>query len=342
MEPINQAERKTAITKFFIFLVLSVCLFVLPFFFYGLIPSNNTPAPKPEIVEPKTDPSQIAEVKQRLSTLANRMKNINIMFLVDATEGMGQHLPAVAQSAQNVRQQYDAEVAAACYRDAAEGAWLYMTNTMVGDDPAPWIRSLDTKTKFDRDEPEALYYGLKNALESEHLTVGETNLLILVGDAGNHAQEPLTDVSPTEIVELLKGKDCHFGAFQVQNPTSSTSYAEFSTQMMNDILEPVKASFESGTFQEKDSLDRFGLYYQLKGETQNLLYAVNPSQSLTEDALTDKINQFVDEVLAPLQQYTGQIEELAAGNYSGSLEPELLNFLNQYQITEEELELLRQ
>lgn len=342
MEPINQAERKAAVAKLSIFLILSVCLLLLPFLFYRFIPDSDAPIAEPQIEQTEVDPSQVAELKQRLSTLAEKARNVNIMFLVDATEGMGKHLPAVAQAAERAQQRFNAEIAAACYRDAAEGAWLYMSNTMVGDDPAPWIRSLDTRTKFDQDEPEALFYGLKQALASEHLSVGETNILILVGDAGNHAQEPLTDVPPTEIVQLLNQKECHFAAFQVQNPTSNPSYAEFSTQIMNDIIKPIKASLAPESIQEKDSLDRFGLYYSLNGPTQNLLYITNPSQSLPEAELTAKINNYVNQVLTPLQKYASRIEELSVGSYPSDLEAGLLNLLNQHQISQEQLKLLRQ
>ncbi|MEM8970118.1 MAG: hypothetical protein AAGE93_27115 [Bacteroidota bacterium] len=341
MEPINQAERKAAIAKFTIFLALSVVLLVIPFLFYSLIPKEGGKAPEPTTVveeEVPTDPSEVAALQPRLAQLAAQMKKVNITFLVDATQGMEKHLPAVAQSVSTIEQQYQVEIEAACYRDAAEGAWLYMTNQMVGDAPAPWIRSLDTETKYDQDEPEALYYGLKRALESTHLTPNETNLLILVGDAGNHAQEDLTRVSPTEIVQLLQAKNCHFAAFQARNPTNSSSYSDFSSQVMNDILTPIKAS-ASTSFQEKDSLDSYGIYYKLAGSTYHTLYATNPAKSLPDDVLSEKISRFVAQVLNPLQQHVSTIEALAQGE-NVSLEPALADYLQQQQFTTEEIELL--
>lgn len=343
MKPINQPERKAAITKFSLFLILSFCLIVLPFLFYRFVPEASLV--QPPVVEDTTftepvDQAQRAELQQKLSNLAENMGHINIMFLVDATKGMETHLPAVAQAAQQVEQQYPAQVMAACYRDAAEGAWLYMTNTMVGDEPSSWIQSLDTRAKFDKDEPEALFYGLKRALQSEELQPSETNILILVGDAGDHAQEALTDVPPTDIVQLLEAKNCHFAAYQVRNPTSNSTYAKFATQMHDGIFSSVKTNNGEHPFQEKDDADAYGLSYALDGRTKNLLYITNPSKTLPPAELTNKINAFVAQVLTPLQQQVTQIQALAQGE-SPSLDQATKDLLAQHQITEDELNILR-
>ncbi|MEQ9440333.1 MAG: hypothetical protein RIG62_14865 [Cyclobacteriaceae bacterium] len=341
MDPINQSERKAAIIKFSLFLFLSCFLIFTSFLLYRFVPaSSSRPAP-PISQQENVDPAQVAELKQKLSSLAESMNQVNIMFLVDATRGMESHLPAVAKAAQQIEQEYPADMMAACYRDAAEGAWLYMTNEMVGEDPTTWLNSLDTEAKFDRDEPEALFYGLKRALESDYLQPQETNILILVGDAGNHAQEALTDVPPAEIVELLKNKNCHFAAFQARNPNTSPIYAEFSTQIIDDILEPVKGSFATYPFQEKDSVDAYGLSYQLVGKTKNLLYVTNPSKDLPPGELTAKINAFVAQVLSPLQQQVDQLESMAQGNYPSSLDQETIDLLAQHQITQDQLSILR-
>ncbi|WKN41288.1 hypothetical protein [Tunicatimonas pelagia] len=290
------------------------------------------------VKEAEADPIEVAAVQERLASLANRMQQVNITFLVDATEGMEEHLPAVAQAAATIEENYQAEIEAACYRDAAEGAWLYMTNSMVGDAPASWIQSLDTKSKFDQDEPEALYYGLKRTLESSHLTPNETNILVLVGDAGNHAQEPTTDVSPTDIVQLLKAKDCHFAVFQARNLTSSSSYADFSSQMRGDIFIPLKNSLEASTLQEKDRADQYGIHYAVEGSTSLSLYSTNPAQSLPANVLSEKIIQFVAQVLAP-NQYAATIEALSQGE-DVVVEPQLAEFLRQNQFTAKEIEVI--
>ncbi|MEM9830661.1 MAG: hypothetical protein AAF944_08480 [Bacteroidota bacterium] len=341
MEAINQAERKAAITKFTIFLALSAVLFIIPFLFYSLIPKGGGNAPQPtSVIEdnvPADNPSALADVQQRIAQLAARMEKVNITFLVDATEGMEKHLPAVAQAIGAIEQQYQAEIEAACYRDAAEGTWLYMTNQMVGDAPVTWVQSLDTESKFDQDEPEALYYGLKRTLESRHLNSNETNLLILVGDAGNHSQEPATDVSPSDIVQLMQAKGCHFAAFQARNPSSSSTYADFSSQVMDDILTPIKTS-AGNALQEKDSLDSYGIYYKLTGDTYYTLYATNPAQSLPDDVLTEKISQFVAQVLIP-KQHLATINALAKGE-SATFSPDLADYLRQNQFSDEEVTLL--
>mgnify|MGYP001038246172 CR=1 FL=1 len=340
MEPINQAERKSAIIKFTIFLVLSACLVVLPFLFYSLIPNAKAPASTtPTVVVEEADPVEVAAVRDRLKSLAEQMQQINIAFLVDATEGMEEHLPAVAQAANSIEKNYQAEIEAACYRDAAEGVWLYMTNSMVGEEPAPWIQSLDTKSKYDQDEPEALYYGLKQTLELDHLAPNETNILILVGDAGNHAQEAKTDVPPADIVQLLNAKDCAIAVFQARNPTNSTSYADFAAQMKGEIFNPLKGTFAATTIQEKDSLDNFGLYYMLNSNTYNVLYTTNPAQSLPTNVLSEKITQFVSRVLNPIEKYRPTIEALAKGE-DVAIEPGLTGFLQRNQFSTEEIELL--
>ncbi|MGB3589494.1 MAG: hypothetical protein WBA23_23310 [Tunicatimonas sp.] len=340
MEPINQAERKSAIIKFTIFLVLSACFVVLPFLFYSLVPSAKTVAPTAPIAAvEEEDPAEMAAVRERLASLAEQMQQINIAFLVDATEGMEEHLPAVAQAANSIEQNYQAEIEAACYRDAAEGVWLYMTNSMVGDEPVPWIQSLDTKSKYDQDEPEALYYGLKRTLELDHLAPNETNILILVGDAGNHAQEATTDVPPADIVQLLEAKGCAIAVFQARNPTNSTSYADFAAQMKGEIFNPLKGTFAAATVQEKDSLDTFGLYYMLNSKTHNVLYTTNPAQSLPTNVLNEKIIQFVSRVLNPIEQYRPTIEALAKGE-DVAIESGLAEYLQQHQFSSEEIELL--
>ncbi len=198
MYPINRSDIINGRRKFLLFVVLTLAVVpIILWSFWQLPPAGVTSIPSNTVpsVADTFDQARIQAMEAQLGEAADRLKKINLFFLVDATPGMEEQLSNVAAAAEQLISTSQANATAACYRDALEGAWLYM-EAPTGDDIPRWINRLSTDVQYDQDAPEAVYYGLQQALQSSVFQEHETNVLLLLGDAGNHAQEDLTKVSP--------------------------------------------------------------------------------------------------------------------------------------------------
>ncbi len=202
--------------------------------------------------------SKTAEWKASVDTAAQRLmnskRNVNIVFVIDATRSMAPYFPAVAGAIDNAMKDISAgtkntlRFAAIAFKDqyavtsnksqlvqifklgAAQNlsSWLKRVNTLVPDDAGD-------------DAPEALFYGL-NSVRQVGLTpgsAGETNLLILIGDVGNHNRNDASQVSLQKVVDQLSEFKFNFIALQVINKNTQ-DYANFVNQTKSLVSGEIK------------------------------------------------------------------------------------------------------
>ncbi len=317
LKPLNERERKAAIYRFLLTGILTLALISATVVVYLRAPHA---AYAPTYMQPATnmpytlDTHRVMAIRQKLQLAIKSLRTIHVMLLVDATPGMETFLPALSEAARQINT-ISNNVTAACYRDAAEGAWLYESSAMKGQSPAAWLKNLSTSVVYDQDEPEALYYGLREALRSDALKKGATNILVLAGDAGNHAQAKKTTVDPSEIVTLLAAKHCYFAAFQVRHPASDPAFDLFATQMQEIVAlawqtisntrdnTPIKAEMAPGgstLYQETD---------------QYLLYIAGKGQTLSGSLLQKKIMDFVENAIREANRQAQTLQDLLEGKF---------------------------
>jgi len=196
--------------------------------------------------------TDFAESMKKYQDLRAKIRSINMVFVIDGTESMGKYFQPVAngiaESAELLGPKNTVKFGAIVYRDLAEGPEFLTEKfklTPVYKDFNAWLLKVfsDQKNKHDTDDPEAVFYGLNEALTSL-LPKDETNLVILVGDAGNHQRQDASQVSKDALIKLMVEKNVHFISFQV-NHSGKTAYDNFLTQSKSLIQETAEEIFKS-------------------------------------------------------------------------------------------------
>jgi len=320
MKPLNYQARSAARRKFSGFLLVSILLVCLSVYLLIRVPSTFYPIPD--------TPPWMAGFKAKVDSVMDGQQKINILFVVDATNDMGVYYPAISKAIRTFSEaQADSakefRYAALFYRDAAEGAflWDHTRRRNSAEDVAGWINSVTALVRDDDDDPEAVYFGLREALKLNHLKQYETNVLIHIGDAGNHAQTEKTNVPPEEIINLLVEKPTHFFAVQVRHPASHTTYDEFISQIKDEILTPVvqqrlsqisQFSAASGAVDWKTKAGETGKHYVMHQGNSciNDLFELNKGTAMAPEELTLRIQEVFDEVMATTNKKVKDLELL--------------------------------
>lgn len=317
MRPINQADITTARTKLSVALLLTLGLFPLFWWMHRQLPPPGvaTLLPAGIAAEDTFDHVRIQAVEQQLTQAVSALQQTNVMVLVDATPGMEGGLSASADALQKLLTDVTGNVGAGAYRDAVEGAWLYVESP-TGNDVPRWLRRLSTDVQYDQDAPEAVYYGLQQALQSPVLTPGQTNVLLLLGDAGNHAQDALTQVDPAALRQEMARLGVHFAAVQLRHP-EGPAYEQFSEQLRRDFLSS-ESPLEPAAWQH-------GLRYQTTTYPVATLATCRFGQVVSKSALEGLISNFLRGVHKAVAERVRTLEAVQAGaeDTSGALPAEL-------------------
>jgi hypothetical protein len=191
-------------------------------------------------VKPSTVDTALAKALQDL--YAGPLTNVNFIFVMDATKGMGPYLKVVADTleaaaapiqndSQNINLQYGAVV----YRDRAnlpKERFDIVPLTTDVQQVARFLRNQRDPTSGDRDFEEALFDGLRIALE-EVAEPNKENILIVVGDAGNaDAKSPLNEAA---IRKAVGTKRPLMYALHIQRPASEPAEAVAIAKFESDM-----------------------------------------------------------------------------------------------------------
>ncbi|PSJ72160.1 hypothetical protein C7N43_35640 [Sphingobacteriales bacterium UPWRP_1] len=173
---------------------------------------------------------EIAEVQREYNQKRDKLRNINVIFVVDGSSTMQDYNKSLANAvrrfgnkAQNSKNTY--RYGAVVFRDQAAQGKIADVQRLTTDKNAiaSFFDNLQANFK-DNDADNALNYGLKNAIRNTGLSPEETNILIVVGVSGSHERQDASYVSADEIINLMYENNCHMLAFQVR---SGPEYDDF-------------------------------------------------------------------------------------------------------------------
>jgi hypothetical protein len=180
-----------------------------------------------------------AQIQRKYNEMRAKSRNINIVFVVDGTKSMEPYFSpiskAITESMSDLMASYTKNTlrfGAVVYTDVAEGDHLTQVKPLGSNynEISKWMSPQRVYHQNDTDTPEAMYYGLMTALRSVGFQQNETNVIILVGDAGNHKRDDHTQIEPDMLVNLMELYGINMLAFQVHNE-SHASYDEFEYQV---------------------------------------------------------------------------------------------------------------
>ena len=199
------------------------------------------------------DDDEIIVWRDILEELDKKSQTTNIIFAVDATSSMKPYLPSVAKSISKIikenkkLQQNSLKFGFIVYRDYADGqdAFDYIPLTDEKNFKSIQKQIFETKCfSSDKDAPEAQYHGLIKGLDFMDLKNTESNVLVLIGDCGNH---PITSDSYNaehnfdKVVELLRKYAVNLISYQVDFKDSDEYYQfnEDVTGFVEEVCETI-------------------------------------------------------------------------------------------------------
>lgn len=184
-----------------------------------------------------------AEMSQSYNKDRAKKRKINVVFVIDGTNSMGEYFRPVSEAVSSSMKELDDSkndfrFGAVVYRDAAEGARkteICKPTSNISEVTGFLNRVQAKENGLDKDAREAVYFGLWTAMRGLGLNKEETNLIVLIGDAGNHTRNDDTFIVKEDLINAMSEKRCHFLAFQVNNKDKEGSsdpnaYASFVAQ----------------------------------------------------------------------------------------------------------------
>lgn len=187
------------------------------------------------------------EVRRKLNELINSIRNVNVVFAIDGTNSMGPFYESAINSVQRIVrwfQQADEDhknlrFGYVVYRDYLERDRLIETGQLTtnADRIISDLRRVEATDLYDIYTHEAVYYGLKTAFDRVFTNPDETNILIHIGDAGNHYRDDPSQVDQSEIIRLIAEYKCYYIAFQAHHMSEHQAYRDFSRQIREIMSE---------------------------------------------------------------------------------------------------------
>ncbi|MEM7374165.1 MAG: type VI secretion system protein TssR domain-containing protein [Bacteroidota bacterium] len=310
----------------------------------------------------KITPELLAEIQDRHGEAKKGLRNIDVVFVVDATTSMGPYFKPISEAIRNTIRELGAQnihpnkirFGAVAYRDYAETTRKVESARLTSDGTkvAEFLSTIDAKDYKDSDKPEAVFYGLKTAVKSLGMSKEHTNIVVLIGDAGNHSREDPTQVPPNEIISLLRDYKANFMVFQARNPGGHATFEDFVSQnkhLMKTVamkiyqsqvkIKDVKISFPvletvgPQIMKINNGATAASLIYTLPGSTRDPKIIQKEVEDLVKVSLdhTDKFLQGVEDIVVSGDAVSDVIGDTPESNspYVSSFTPAIMLYLSE-------------
>ena len=190
------------------------------------------------------------KIYEALLTEARRLQsNVNIVFVLDATASMRPYYKSIANSLEKVIDnnqkiiKSNLKLGVVVYRDYADGKSAYDVQPLTTDfnKVKKVINSTVCQSK-DEDLPEAQFNGLINGIEEVGFNANESNIIVLIGDCGNHLDDKNGYVL-NNIIDLYGKYKTNLISFQVKSGADNSFYT-FNEDVMDVIFEVANKKIE--------------------------------------------------------------------------------------------------
>lgn len=205
-------------------------------------------------IDPDKDPEILA--KKKLNETLNKIKHVNIIFVIDGTKSMKPYFASVKEAINRGLQYFDPNkftlrVGAVIYRDYADGEFL-TEKVPLGKSTSPQLLSfLDNAGKYgatsspnDHTNAEALYKGLEVATDPAAMgfSKDESTIILVVGDCGNDPADTKCMTSD-QIVDRLAKNNIQLLSFQVDS-RPSMAWELFNEQMCDLVKKSLTKQYQ--------------------------------------------------------------------------------------------------
>lgn len=216
------------------------------------------------------------EVRHKFESELEDVSHINLIIVIDGTTSMGKYFTTMCNAVQKATDYLDKEagykvnVGAVIYRDYPDGNNKIEYHKVSSPDAASlqsFLKDIGrngygaSSSKNDHTAHEALYLGLKTALDNEKMGYSpkNSNLIFIIGDCGNDPNDKT--ISEAELLALCKKNKAQLFSFQVANHDKQP-WDDFNSQLtslfkkhMDDLYSTMaKGSDKEGEIKVKWSM----------------------------------------------------------------------------------------
>jgi len=288
--------------------------------------------------------SQIAELKLQLKTINKLANTVNALIVFDGTSSMSKYGPVVAKSIKKIinERSVDGEQnmkwGLAVYRDYPDKNRKFEI-IPLNDDPSGVVNMLQNieYSSVGTSHTEAHYYGMTQAIKKAGFVAGESNVIVLVGDAGNHKND-INNLTNESVIDLLAEKSINLISFQVNFLTGrhAPSYGKFNVDSKSYILESAKKFINEiddsagldvklidGEFPNSYSLGFTGFESQNTKPMFGVFNHSVPGQSMSLNTFRNNFVDSVLEYLKELDKTKRELECLITGDCGDQIDGEI-------------------
>lgn len=276
----------------------------------------------------QVDGQRYAITNKALESFKKKQKNFNVIFAVDATNSMDPYLLSVGKSLQRIidnkegfnDDDINVRFGLIVYRDYPDGDEALVVEPLTNDHQRIKIAIDQTEAKsIAVPRSEAVYHGIVEGLKKINPPKDESNIVVLVGDCGNHENDP-KGYTIKDVVKTLNDYKANLITFQVANG-ENIEYMKFQSdarrklrqigaQRVDDDLQDVKVKLETAKHDLRNTnylsvlrggddvshLHVFGRYtYASEGETMDPV--------LLEENIRDATTAYISAVRSKISEY---------------------------------------
>lgn len=272
------------------------------------------------------------EVQRKIEALESSLSNINVVFVMDASNSMRACFNAMSAAVGDIVKSKDYKdnkvrfgvVVYRNYTDESKGRLVgSLPLTTDPNQVISFLNGTECRSDEHNDPQEAMFYGLKYAVDNMKWTNNGSNFIILVGDVTNHIPDK-KGITQQKLVDALAAKDINLVAFQARSQPEAV-YIDFSAQV-GDIIsgllkkegygaaKPVKTKHQTFMYDQKAKFPFRPMGFKWKNSSDQ---TINSSE-LT-DMVVGTIKLFINKTednLGALKNVIGSDPDDGDGNTS--------------------------
>jgi hypothetical protein len=278
-----------------------------------------------------SDQNKIKIIESSQDTLAKWQKGsefVDLFFLIDGTQSMEDPIMAAGQVIQALVRDIQKEskiklnIQAALYRDKSEGDAGYEAWNKDVDNELPiWLLKLkENKRIFSNegdDYPEALFYGIENALDNWNFSHDfSMRILLILGDAGDRNSSGIRDIANSMKGKKVLPLSIHFNhALQDYDPRRIGAICGDNLRLnlftsRNEFMNYSKSKERKAMCAYLEQLTELNGYFY--GRTPDLISV----PSLRSDKLGEELDKYVRDIVDQANKSIELIRKIRQGQLS--------------------------
>lgn len=264
-----------------------------------MIAQEDEDEPGSAKIENKGD--DIATTKTQLSKMENLAKQINILFVIDGTASLRKYGPAASNAVSEFMKTMRSDLSGNNFRFAL-GVYRHYIDSDNSKYPdyefENWTSNENTikqrleNLTFNSKNPkheESLFMGLTRSINDANFREKETNIVVLIGDAGNDNDEYRSEYTLEKIADLVHKKNINLISFQVNYPANK-AYAFFNKEVGQIIQKSAQKHVQYGLNKGLDTYNDYRFDHNGNNQTFNLMYT--GSNTLTSNDIAPSFGFF--------------------------------------------------